>query len=366
VVTVADHRVLQLLGPSAGGIRRHVATLADGLTERGWSVEVAGPPGVMAGVGPQHHDVDVPRDPRAVTAIRYLGPLLRGYDVVHAHGLTVGWAASLVRRRPPLVLSVHNLVLDEVEGRMAPVLRRMEGALPGRVDHTIAISDDVARRFEGRVPADQLTVVAPVGPVPRALADAGAIRASLGIAADAPLIVLVGRLHPQKDVGGLLDAVAEVVRPVVPEVRVVIVGEGPEREALVAKSRRLGLDAAVRFAGDQANAADFMATADVVVMSSIWESFGLVVSEALQLGRPVVATAVGAAPRMVTDGRTGRLVEPGDPSALGQAIVDLLADPVAAAAMGAAGREAVRAEFGPDALVDKVAGIYTELIGGTR
>jgi len=101
-------------------------------------------------------------------------------------------------------------------------------------------------------------------------------------------------------------------------------------------------------------------------MSSIWESFGLVVSEALQLGRPVVATAVGAAPRMVIDGRTGRLVEPGDHAALGRAIVDLLSDPDAAAAMGAAGREAVRAGFGADALVDQVAGIYEHLIGGAR
>jgi glycosyltransferase involved in cell wall biosynthesis len=358
--------VLQLLGPSGGGIRRHVAALTEGLAERGWQVEVAGPPGVMAGIGPQHHDVEVPRNPKAFTALRRLGPLLREHDLVHAHGLTVGWAASLLRKRPPLVVSVHNLVLDEAEGRLAPVLRRMEGALPGRVDHTIAISDEVARRFGGRVAADRMSVVTPIGPAPRADLAPDVVRASLDVPADAPLVVLVGRLHAQKDIGSLLQAVADVVRPAVPDVRVVVLGEGPDRDELVAQSVGLGLGDVVNFAGVRANAADVLATADVVAMSSIWEASPLVVSEALQLGRPMVATAVGAVPGMVVDGRTGRLVPPRDAAALGTAIVDLLRDPVGAAALGAAGRVLMGEEFGPDTLVEKVVAIYERVLGVAR
>jgi glycosyltransferase involved in cell wall biosynthesis len=363
---VAERRVLQLLGPSGGGIRRHVAALTEGLTDRGWHVEVAGPPGVMAGIGPQHHDVEVPRNPRAFTALRRLGPLMRDHDVVHAHGLTVGWAASMLRKRPPLVLSVHNLVLDEAEGRLAPILRRMEGALPGRVDHTIAISDEVARRFAGRVPADRMSVVTPIGPAPRADLAPDVVRASLDVPVDAPLVVLVGRLHAQKDIGTLLHAVADVVLPAVPAVRVVVLGEGPDREALLALSARLGLADVVDFAGTRANAADVLAAADVVAMSSIWEASPLIVSETLQLGRPMVATEVGAVPGMVIDGRTGRLVPPRDPAALGAAIVDLLRDPEAAAALGAAGQAWVRSEFGPDTLVEKVVDIYEQALEVAR
>src|SRR6476646_9278934 len=101
-------RVLLVRGPSAGGIRRHVDALAAELPAVGWT------PTVLA----------VPGDVRAIVAIRRAAA---GVDVVHAHGLTVGWWASVVPRRPPLVVTVHNVVLDETAGRRAPVLRRLEG-----------------------------------------------------------------------------------------------------------------------------------------------------------------------------------------------------------------------------------------------
>jgi len=126
-------RVLQLLGPSTGGIRRHVVTLTAELRRRGWEVAVAGPAGVLDGVGELDAVVDVPAGSSAVQALRarrQLAPLLRGADLVHAHGLKAGWVAGSLRSRPPLVVTVHNLVLDEAAGPSAPVLRVMEGMLP--------------------------------------------------------------------------------------------------------------------------------------------------------------------------------------------------------------------------------------------
>ena len=281
-------------------------------------------------------------------------------DVVHAHGLTAGWLASLVPRRPPLVVTVHNLVLDEAEGRLAPVLRRIEGRLPARADAVIAISDQVARRFTGLRGADRITVVAPVGPAPQTRR-AGEVRVEVGAHEGAPLVVLVGRLHPQKDVGTLLEATVEV-RDRHPDVVVAVAGDGPERESLARQASGLGLDATVRFLGARDDAPDLMAAADVVVTCSVWESYGFVVAEALDLGRPLVATAVGPVPALVIDGVTGRLVPPSDPAALASAIVDLLDDPALAARLGSAGKAHLATKLDAGTLIDRVAAVYLDVL----
>ena len=145
--------VLLVRGPSTGGIGRHVAALAAALPAYGWTVTT----------------LAVPGDPRAVPAIRRAAA---GTDVVHAHGLRLGWWASLVPKRPPLVVTVHNVVLDEVAGWRAPLLRRLERRLPARADAVIATSAAVAAGLGGRV----ATVVVPFGPAPSAHLDRDAVR----------------------------------------------------------------------------------------------------------------------------------------------------------------------------------------------
>lgn len=350
-----------MLGPSTGGIRRHVAALADGLVERQWAVEVAGPNGVMEGLRPLDHVATISRDPRsAVRSMRALQRLARTFDVVHAHGLTAGWTVSLLLRRPPLVVTVHNLVLDETEGRFAPVLRRIEDRVPGRADAVIAISDQVARRFAGVRGADRITVIAPVGLVARPR-DPVDVRRDLGVDDNAPLVVLVGRLHPQKDIGSLLEA-SVVLRRRYADLIVVVAGDGPQRASLGQQATRLGLGTSVRFLGARDDAADLMVAADVVVMCSVWESYGFVVAEALRLGRPLVATAVGPVPDLVIDGVTGRLVPPSDPAALAAAIGDLLDAPERAAQLGSAGARHLAAKLDPGTLVDRVAAVYLDVL----
>lgn len=362
-----DRSVVELLGPSTGGIRKHVAQLTGRLEERGWSVTVAGPPGVMDGVGRLDAVVGVPggSDPRAFrSARRSLATVLADHRpaLVHAHGLKAGWVAASLRDRPPLVVSVHNLVLAEAAGRSYGVLRRLEAALPARVDAVIAISDEVARRFTGLRGAGRITVVPPLGPEPVPARTVEEVRRTLGVAPHEHLLVTAARLHPQKGIDVLLDALVSVHRRV-PGVRSVVLGEGPSRAALEARIAALGLDDVVSLAGSRPSVADELAAADVVVVPSRWESGPLVVFEALHLGRPVVTTAVGAAPRVIVDGVTGRLVPVGDAAALGAAVEAMLADPAEAGRMAAAGRELAKARYGPEALVDGVESVYRNLVG---
>ncbi|MFP3900577.1 MAG: glycosyltransferase [Acidimicrobiia bacterium] len=358
-------RVLQLLGPSAGGIRRHVATLAGALRERGWDPVVAGPAGVMSGLGPQDAVVPVPAGiapAGVVRSRRALLPLAAAATLVHAHGLKAGLIASTVRRPGPLVVTVHNLVIDESAGRAAGPLRLLEARLPRRADRVIAVSQEVADRFAGLPGADRVSVIAPAADPPAVHRPRAEVRAGLGVSPDAPLVVCVARLHPQKDVPTFLRAV-DALRARIPGLRAALVGDGPERGAVEGLVDALGLGDVVVLAGRSPNAADEMAAADVVALSSRWEGNPITLAEAMQLGVPVAATAVGAVPDLVEDGATGRLVAPGDPAALAAACEALLRDRAGAATMAGAGRGRAATLLGRDALVAAVEDVYLEVLG---
>lgn len=314
---------LQLLGPSIGGIRRHVAYLRDQLRAAGWDVRTAGPAGVLDDLD---HVVPIPagtRPDQVLASRRALRPLLEGVDVLHAHGLKAGWVASTVRPRPPLVVSIHNLVLDDVAGRTAPLLRLLEERIPGRAEATIAVSGEVARRFAGRPGADRIRVIPPAGPPPVPVRAPQEVRAALGVGPDEDLVVTAARLHAQKGMHVLLEAAA-TVREQRPGLRWFVFGDGPLRAELQEAISARGLDRVVQLAGSRPDVDSELAAADLVVVTSQWESGPLVVLEALALGRPVVSTDVGLVPEVI-DPASGRVVPVGDATRLAEAVVAALA-----------------------------------------
>lgn len=363
-------RVLFALGPTSGGIGRHVEALAAALHEQGWQVHVLGPDlarltlpeGVICHEAPLRR----PRGLAEVRALRALSRLARDVDVVHAHGLTAGWLAAGARwgsgRRPrtPLVVTVHNLVLAELGGPGRGFRRHLEGRLPRVADRVVAVSTVVARRFTGVRGASRIRVVAPLAPIPVPTVEATVVRQDLGIAVGAPLVVCVARLHPQKDLPTLLAA-TQRLSDVVEGVRVVIVGDGPDRRALEAEVARRGLGSVVLLTGQRRDTADVLAAADVVVSCARWESVGLVVLEALALGRPVVATPVGVAPDVIRDGWSGWLVPVGDAPGLATRLQAVLADPAGSERVAEEGRRAVAAWSDPGEELDGLLTVYREL-----
>lgn len=368
---VGERSVLQLLGPSTGGIRQHVAALCRTLPTTGWQPEVAGPAGVTDGLDlGSSVVVPVPSGPSPVRVLRAtlrLRAVAGSAHLIHAHGLKAGWIAVLARTGLPIVVTAHNLVLDESAGRSAGVLRRLEGWLPGRVDDLIAVSDGIAARFGG--PSEVLQVIPPAGPEPRPSRAPAEVREALGVPAGAPLVVSVARLHPQKDLPTLIIA-AEHLRATVPDIRIAVVGEGPLEATLRSMIRVHGLDGTVLLVGPTDNAADLMAAADAVVITSLWESGPLVAAEALFLERPLVSTPVGFVPKLIEDHRSGRLVEIGDASAVASAVADVLRDPAGSRAMAAEGGRRARALLGAPHLVAEVASVYDKVLarhgGGSR
>jgi glycosyltransferase involved in cell wall biosynthesis len=357
-------RVLELLGPSAGGIRRHVDVLARHLPEHGWKTTVAGPPGVMDGLTTAATPISVGLHPaRATSALRGIRRVVADadVDVIHAHGLTAGWLAALARTGRPVVVTVHNVVLKESAGRAAPVLHHLQSLLPNHVEQVIAVSPAIAAPMgaRGRRPVE---VIIPASPPPRVERTSESIRDELGLGPGDPLVVTVARLHPQKAIGDLLTATAEI-RDRIPGVRVAVVGDGPQRVELAAAARTSGVADVVTFVGAQPDGPSWMAAADVVAVPSIWEGSPLVVAEALLLGRPLVATDVGDVGEVVQDGRTGRLVPASQPSLLAAAIIDVLEAPARAERLGEAGRALAVGRYGVSPLVAAVAVVYDRVTG---
>jgi glycosyltransferase involved in cell wall biosynthesis len=159
-------------------------------------------------------------------------------------------------------------------------------------------------------------------------------------------LLFVGRLAGVKGVPVLLAALARVL-PAHPDLRLTLIGDGPERGRIEAEAARLGLGAAVTFAGyrSQDEVAAALAETDLFVLPSFAEGVPVVLMEAMASRVPVLATRIAGIPELVEDGVSGRLVAPGDVDGLAEALAALLAAPASWPEMGAAGRARVMAEF---------------------
>jgi glycosyltransferase involved in cell wall biosynthesis len=195
-------------------------------------------------------------------------------------------------------------------------------------------------------------------PLPR-----GGIRTGAGVPAGAPLVGMVGRLVPIKDVPTFLKAAA-LVRKAMPACRFALVGDGEERSLLQQEVSRLGLAEAVSFCGWRRDIGAVYGDLDVVVNSSRNEGTPVALIEALAASRPVVATRVGGTPDLLGEGTRGLLVPPAE--ALAAAILETLRGPEAARRRALAGRDHVLAHHSLSRLIEDVDALYRELLAAKR
>ncbi|MBI4560759.1 MAG: glycosyltransferase, partial [Candidatus Rokubacteria bacterium] len=144
--------------------------------------------------------------------------------------------------------------------------------------------------------------------------------------------------------------------------RFLVVGDGELRSRLEAQVRALGLDSRVHFLGWRSDLPRVYADLDLVLLTSANEGLPVSVIEAMAAARPVVATRVGGVPDLVEDGVAGLLVPPGNPGALAEAIVTLLADPERRRDMGEAGRKRVHPAFSASRLLADIDHVYSALL----
>jgi len=177
---------------------------------------------------------------------------------------------------------------------------------------------------------------------------------------DAPTLVVVSRLHPDKGHSLLLDVLADL-RTEFPNLRLLVVGEGGERQALEQKAQALGLGDAVVFTGFRSDVLDLLRASDIFVLPSFHEGIPYAALEAMSVGLPVVATAVGGLNELVVDGTTGLLVPPREKEPLRDALARLLRQPELGHAMGEAGRRRARENYSLDQMLQKTEALLQSL-----
>ena len=299
-----------------------------------------------------------PMDPRAVLALRRL-LTARGAQLVHTHSSVDSWIGGMAGR---------SLGVPVVRSRHVTIAVPRRRTLVYRLAHRILTSAERVRTILVDAGLDPRKIVAVPPGVDTArfhgAVSGTGVRAELGLAG--PTAGLVANIRGSKGHDVFLEA-ARTVLTALPDARFVIVGDGIGFEDVRRRVTALGLDRAVVMTGFRRDVPEVLAALDALVLPSIRsEATSQVVLQALAVGTPVVATAIGGSPEVIRDGETGRLVPPNDARALAEAIVATLRDRDGARAMARAGQELVRTRLSMDAQMGVTTTVYRELMGRRR
>jgi glycosyltransferase involved in cell wall biosynthesis len=373
-------QVLPALGH--GGVERGTLEMAEAIVRAGGRALVAsaGGPNVaqLERAGARHLSLPLAtKNPLAMVAnaIRLAQVVRReGVAIVHARSRAPAWSARWAARRTgvPFVTTYHGTYNENFP------LKRGYNAIMASGDRVIAISHFIADRIVERhgTPADRIRVIHRGADLRRFQPEAvGAGRLvemhrRWRIRDDARIVLLPGRLTRWKGQAVLVEAAARLeASPEHADVVVVLAGDTDGHAAyaaeLLALAERLGLPPGrVVLPGHCADMPAALMLAEVVVSASIEpEGFGRVMAEAGAMGKPVVATAIGAAPEIVVPGETGWLVPPGDPAALATALAAALtlAGPDRVD-LATAARARMRERFSVETMCAKTLAIYRELL----
>jgi len=302
------------------------------------------------------HAISPKRRPGAgdLATLARLLPLVRRADVIHAHSSKAGFlarfAALLTGRRHRCLFTPNGWSFWVTDGTTARVYSWLERLAAPWCTAIVAVS------FQERAAGLEQGI----GPESRYLLIPNGIALDRFAADRHPVpgrVVMVGRLAPQKRPDLLVRAFAPLLDEL-PHAELHLVGDGPLHDEVRALIDHLHLGEAVQLLGAREDVPEILATAACVVLPSAYEGAPYALLEAMAAGAPVIATRVGGMQEMLEDGRSGILVPPDDVGSLTTALRRMLADPLAAAAMGAEARRAVARDYTREQMTLRLAGEY--------
>lgn len=286
-------------------------------------------------------------------------------DIVHLHGQFAGTWGRLATRWAGVPLVIYTPHAVQIRSRALRPLYALAERLLGRwCDAIIYVSQHDAdlAQLRGWANTDQIVVIRN-GVHVKSLRQ----RAAEGIQSPPEKpegvrwVLQAGRLHPQKGTDILLAAARSVIARR-PDTHFLLAGEGPLAHELAATAQRWGIGDHIHLLGWREDLPGLMAASDVIMLASRWEAMPYTLLEAMALGKPCVATAVGGVPEIIEDGVHGHLIQPEDSDALADALLTLLADPQQGQAMGRLAAERVIRDFSLARMLVDTAALYRRLL----
>ena len=366
-------RVIHLLAPArVGGLERVVHTLSNGLAKEGVAVVVAeivggspcapltrskGEPGGL-------ELVSIPVAERAYIAERRaIRSLLRHVkpDILHTHGYRPDVLDSPVARALgiPTVTTVHGFTGGGFRNRLYEWLQKRAFR---RFDAVVAVSRSIAEAvLEAGVNSEKIHLVRNAWHPDAELMSRDLARRELGLRHEEKVLGWVGRLTQEKGPEVMLRAMERLRAS---DVRLCMIGSGAMEAGLRRLAERLGIQDRIKWVGEITDAYRFFSALDVMVLSSWTEGTPMVLLEAMAAEVPIVTTAVGGIPDMLSPAEAV-LVPPGSPESLAEAIRNVVSEPEMARSRASNARARLIQEFALDPWVDKYCGIYAALANGS-
>ncbi len=374
--------LLHVVRPAEGGIKNHLLYLLRLIDAANFNVMVACPPDgsiykELKNEGVKIYPLPIKGDFNPFFDLRAAGVLAgiirqEKVTILHAHSIKaalVGRLAATASRVPGLVYTLHNsFFYNSVPKWQRWLAAKMERCLARRTDAVIAVSEALKVELTALIGIEPGRVVTIANGIDtghyKPASGRGESRRKLGLGRGMPIIGTVARLAPQKGVTHLIRA-AKILKDVFLKgkpFQLVIVGDGPLRPSLEEETRLYDLDGSVTFEGVRGNIPDYLNAFDVFVLPSETEGLPLVLLEAMAAGLPVVASKVGGIPEVIENNLNGLLVSPANPFEIAESIVRILDKPLWAGAMGRRGRAKIQNEFNAHNMVDRVCGVYNDIL----
>jgi len=347
---------------NVGGVSSYLYTLAGGLKEKGHNVYLASGGGALTekfiALGVKHIRAPLMTkneiSPKIIFSFFKLRKEAKKFnlELVHSNSRTTQVLGNLLSRalNIPHIFTCHGFFKPKLSRRVFPCWGRGVIAISGQVkEHLIA---------DLKLNAQKINVInngidiANFGD----FSARGQVRRDLGIN-DAPLVGIIARLSDVKGHLYLIRAMREVIKTF-PTARLLIIGEGKMKNALIKEVDVLGIKENVLFIPEAGNTRDLLAAMDVFVMPSLQEGLGLALMEAMAQGLAVVGTAAGGIKTLIQDRINGLLVNPADAEGLAKAIIELFKDPKLRQDLGIKARKFIAENFSKEQMVDQTQKVY--------
>ena len=294
------------------------------------------------------------------------------FDVIHVHDWLAAFSGISFKHymKKPMVLTVHSTEVGRAQGLHSPnsfSINGIEWWATYEADRVIVCSQSMKNEICGHfnLPLDKVDVIPnAIDPTKyQTSVDRGSVRQRYGVGYGEKLILCVGRLVPQKGIEYFIRAIPSIAKRY-PEAKFIIVGEGWSRDILEAEARSSGQGRKIRFTGfaSDKEVINLMTSADVLVVPSVYEPFGIVALEGMATGVPVVASQVGGLSEVIEHDRTGLFVYPRSPKSIAWGIDRILSDPDHAKWLTENAKEKLHKAYSWETVAMKTVEVYRKVV----